>query len=673
MTKHINNKPLKVLACLFVIFFVIVAGYEYIQYGSIFNNTEHFRKIYSEAVDLKNNEEYSAAFTRLEDISPRYEAYDAVLYQQAQCAAKTGDEASVQKRLKALITKYPQSYLYIPSKYDLAKSYLRSNNNDLASDTFQNIVNSHGGTDYEIGSYYYLGELNSDKNKQAAVKYWKKYISLSQDGRFSSDCVSRILASEAELSPEDNLFVGIVFLNAKNYEEAVKYFSNADVRKNWYYLGKISIYRNNFADAKDYIFNGVSDYASEFSQDELGDILYALAGISPAPAQFWKELTLLNRPKVADIALFNYAKYLPVAEANDAYKKIVDEHIKGSYSSEALKNLFWNAYKSGQFVAAKEYATKHINSFNTTKSAPEMNFWLGKIYEKEGNRDAALKSYNRIILKYPDDYYAFRAYGRITYLTKGVDFGWDMGYNSPIKNEHFVLELPYSYSEIKTKFGATLAELLLVEDFTTIDYFNDFKEPFIESWIYYKKGLSSTSTTTARNAMEEYPDKPDRTDKKWNFVYPCYFAAEVNKYSQRNKISPYILIALIREESYFNPLALSGSNAVGLTQILPSTAREVSERRGYGIINEFLLFNPEINIKYGSAYYAQIKKQMDDNNLYAVASYNGGAGALSSWLKKTNAADMDEFVEYIPYDETKNYIKKVFRSYWNYVRLYGEQ
>ena len=147
---------------------------------------------------------------------------------------------------------------------------------------------------------------------------------------------------------------------------------------------------------------------------------------------------------------------------------------------------------------------------------------------------------------------------------------------------------------------------------------------------------------------------------------------EINKYAQRNRISPYILISLIREESYFNPLSLSPSNAVGLTQILPSTAKEVSSRRGYGSINEFLLFNPETNIKYGSAYFAQILKQNNNNIVYAVASYNGGAGAVASWVKKANYKDMDEFVENIPYPETKNYVKKVFRSYWNYVRIYAE-
>ncbi len=674
MAKKSNNTAIKFLIALFIIFFSCVAGYEYFQYGSVFNNSEHYRKIYKNALELKSSEEYSQAFSTLEGISPRYEAYDAVLFLQAQCAAQTGNELSVQKSLKALTSKYPQSYLYIPAKYDLAKSFLRSGDNDLAAGMFQNIINSHSNTDYETGSYYYLAQINSEKSQPTAVKYWKKYISQSQDGRFSLDCANSIVSSGADLSGTDKYYLGVTYYNNQKFDEATKYLSEAPIEKSWYYLAKTYIAKQNYAQAKEYIKIGLQKYTSDFSQDELAEIMYAYANISSSKTQAWDELSdiALSKNEIEDIALFNKAEYLPKDRAIVLYKKIVSNHLKGDYASEALKKLFWYEYKAGHYNAAKDLALKHLNSFTGTKSAPEMNYWLAKIYEKENNKEAAMKAYNRILNKYPDDYYAMRAFGRINYLTKGKDPQWNITSKTAINEEDFVLELPYSYSEIKTKFGATLAELLMVEDFATIEYFYDFKEPFIESWIYYKKGLRSTATTTARNAMETYGEKPDRTDKKWRFVYPCYFVTEINKYSDRNKISPYLMIALIREESYFNPLALSQSNAVGLMQILPSTAKEVSQRRGYGNINEFLLFNPETNIKFGTAYFAQIKKQLDNSNIYAVASYNGGAGAISSWLKKSETPDIDEFIENIPYSETQNYVKKVFRSYWNYVRIYNE-
>lgn len=674
MARNSNNKAIKVLITLFMLFFICVSGYEYFQYGSVFNNTEHYRKVYAEALEQRNNEEFSQAFATLERISPRYEAFDAVLYQQAQCAAKVGDEASVQKRLKSLINKYPNSYLYVPAKYDLAKSFLRSGDKTSASAAFENIINSHKDTDYETGSYYYLGDLNSENNKNTAIKYWKKYIEQSQDGRFSLDCVNNIITSNQTLTDADNYYIGLVYINNQKQDEALKYLQKTSIDKSWYHIAKIYISKKNYLKAKEYISIGLKKYTKNYKKDDLANLLYSFVAIAPSAKNAWNDLGLLatNNTEVEDIILFNKAKYVSDIQAQILYKKIVDLYVKGDYSSEALKKLFWHQYNLKNFSIAKDLAGKHVSLFSNTKSAPEMNYWLGKIYEREGNDALAIKIYTRILTKYPDDYYAMRAYGRINYLTKGVDYGWNFSIKGELEETDFELNLPYSYSDIKTRFGATLAELLLVEDFATIEYFHDFNEPFIESWIAYKKGLKSTATTIARNAMEEYEDKPARTDEKWKFIYPCYFAEEINKYATRNKITPYLLISLIREESYFNPLALSKSNAVGLTQILPSTAREVAERKGYGRINEFLLFNPETNIKFGASYFAQIKKQLEDNNLYAVAAYNGGAGAVSTWINRYPTSDLDEFVEKIPYSETQSYVKKVFRSYWNYIRLYME-
>jgi len=674
LAKNSNNKAIKVLITLFVLFFVCVSGYEYLQYGSVFNNTEHYRKIYSEALEQRNNEEFSQAFATLERISPRYEAFDAVLYQQAQCAAKVGDEASVQKRLKSLINKYPNSYLYIPAKYDLAKSYLRSGDKAAATSTFENIINSHKNTNYETGSYYYLGDLNSTNNKTVALKYWKKYIEQSQDGRFSLDCANNILASNTTLTNDDNYYIALVYLNNGKQDKALKHLQNTSIDKSWYYIAQIYISQKNYLKAKEYLKLGLKNHTKNYKKEDLANLLYSYASLAPSAKTAWNELgdMAFKNADVEDIILFNKAKYASGIQAQVLYKKIVDLYVKGDYSSEALKKIFWHQYNLKNFAQAKEIAGKHVSLFSDTKSAPEMNYWLGKIYEKEGNDALAIKIYTRILTKYPDDYYAMRAYGRINYLTKGVDYGWNFSIKGELKETDFELNLPYSYTDIKTTFGGTLAELLLVEDFSTIEYFNGFNEPFIESWIAYKKGLKSTATTIARNAMEEYIDKPSRTDEKWKFIYPCYFAEDINKYAIRNKITPYLLISLIREESYFNPLALSKSNAVGLTQILPSTAREVAERKGYGRINEFLLFNPATNIKFGAAYFAQIKKQLQDSNLYAVAAYNGGAGAVSSWINRYPTNDLDEFIEKIPYSETQNYVKKVFRSYWNYVRLYME-
>ncbi|MDD3594652.1 MAG: transglycosylase SLT domain-containing protein [Candidatus Gastranaerophilales bacterium] len=673
MAKQQSNTVIKFLIIAFLIFFAGVAGYEYFQYGSIFNNAEHYRKIYKTAMEQKENEEYSQAFSTLMTISPRYEAYDAVLFLQAQCAAKTGDEASVQKNLKALISKYPGSYLYLQAKYDLAKSYLRSKNIDLAKGEFENIINAHKDTDFETGSYYYLAEMYSQKDKETAIKYWKKYISQSSDGRFSQDCVNNLITNKANLSNDERYNIGLVYYNAQKFSEAIFFLKDISISKSWYYLAKSYQAVNNYKNAKDIIRQGLQNYSTSSDLQQVENAMYAYAAMSASKSLAWDELTdiVLAQKNIEDIALYNKANYLDKGRALVLYKKIMDNHLKGNYSSEALWQLIWNAYQNKNYEEAKQYALKHLNNFTNTKSAPKVNFWLGKIYEKEHNKDMAKKIYTRILNKYPDDYYAFRAFGRLNELDGGKDPKWSANKKNRIENIDFELELPYSYSEIKNKFTATTAELLLVEDFDTIDIFHDFKEPFIESWILYRKGLKSKAATTARDAVEEMNDKPVRTDKRWHFVYPVYFGELINKYSARNSLDAYLLLALIREESYFNNLALSSSNAVGLMQLMPSTAREIALNNGFGQINEFLLFNPETNIKYGTRYLKQLRNQLDNKPMLEVCAYNGGAGSVNKWAKSLTYEDGDEFIENIPYPETQNYVKKVFRSYWNYMRIYA--
>ena len=127
-----------------------------------------------------------------------------------------------------------------------------------------------------------------------------------------------------------------------------------------------------------------------------------------------------------------------------------------------------------------------------------------------------------------------------------------------------------------------------------------------------------------------------------------------------------ILQSIIKEESHFNPLAKSCVGASGLMQLMPATYTEIA--KNIGISGD--IYNPESNIKAGSAYYSNLKRAFDGKDLYAISAYNGGIGSVKTWFSKLIYNDTDEFVEQIPYPETKNYVKKVFRTYWVYGNMY---
>ena len=106
-------------------------------------------------------------------------------------------------------------------------------------------------------------------------------------------------------------------------------------------------------------------------------------------------------------------------------------------------------------------------------------------------------------------------------------------------------------------------------------------------------------------------------------------------------------------------------------QLMPSTAKEIGAKHGVTIDSVKDLHNPETNIKLGSYYYAELKSMLNGLDISSVAAYNGGIGSVNRWKSSLYYNDTDEFVEQIPYQETKDYVKKVFRSYWNYIRIYS--
>jgi soluble lytic murein transglycosylase len=130
------------------------------------------------------------------------------------------------------------------------------------------------------------------------------------------------------------------------------------------------------------------------------------------------------------------------------------------------------------------------------------------------------------------------------------------------------------------------------------------------------------------------------------------------------------MMGIIRTESTFNPEAQSPVGAIGLMQLMPSTAHDIGAKHGISGFNTSYLFNPELNIKLGNIYYSTIRNMLDKKDVSAVAAYNGGIGAVTKWKSNLKYNDTDEFVEQIPYEETKYYVERVFQSYWNYSRIY---
>jgi soluble lytic murein transglycosylase len=157
----------------------------------------------------------------------------------------------------------------------------------------------------------------------------------------------------------------------------------------------------------------------------------------------------------------------------------------------------------------------------------------------------------------------------------------------------------------------------------------------------------------------------------WQYSFPFLYAQEIQKNcTGRKNVDDYLMHALVREESYYNHLAVSSSRAIGLTQVMPGTAYGVAKNLRISITSPAALFDPALNLALGTSYFSLCLSRFHENSLFAVASYNGGAGAVRSWINRAGSNDLDVFVENIPFRETREYVRKVFRSYWTYYTIY---
>ncbi len=159
-------------------------------------------------------------------------------------------------------------------------------------------------------------------------------------------------------------------------------------------------------------------------------------------------------------------------------------------------------------------------------------------------------------------------------------------------------------------------------------------------------------------------------DKILKAVYPIHYSEYVEKYAKGNNVDPYMIYAIIKAESNFNPNVKSESDAIGLMQLLEETADEVSNATKDESVTTEELYNPETNIRLGTSYYSYLLKHYQGNNVLALTAYNAGMGNVDAWIEmgiiKSDGSDMEN----IPYKETNNYVRKILRDYQYYLKLY---
>jgi soluble lytic murein transglycosylase len=176
-----------------------------------------------------------------------------------------------------------------------------------------------------------------------------------------------------------------------------------------------------------------------------------------------------------------------------------------------------------------------------------------------------------------------------------------------------------------------------------------------------------------KSLVSNYFSIPPATapERFWELLFPLPFRRDLIRQSTASDLDPHMVAGLVRQESEFNPKVISRANAYGLTQVVPSTGRELARKAGIRGFTTSMLFQPATNLQLGTRYLRSLLSQWDGKWEETLASYNAGKSRVLNWITWGKFQEPAEFVETIPFNETKDYVQSVLRNAAAYRRIYG--
>lgn len=388
----------------------------------------------------------------------------------------------------------------------------------------------------------------------------------------------------------------------------------------------------------------------------------------------------------------------------------VAAEFKGTEAAdEAIWRTGWRAYRAGRYTeAARVFSSREAGSSGGAKKS-QFLYWTARSLEKTGRRKEAAEAYNRVCASEPS-YYCQTSLYRLEIIAGG-----SATVRSAFSNTapfEAVAEVPSveapenddAYGERpRGQLNDVAVDAELPADVAQEPESDLSLDPrYLAARELLILGLDNYASKELSGLMKKYPDDPaailDLADLFYQAedyyramrIYYRYLskidpkersaaAAELREYSfppglvdsvrlkAPEGVDPYLVAAVMREESSYNPGAVSVTGALGLMQIMPATGRFVARELGRADFEPRELLNPETNIRMGSWYLGYLYKRFDQDLVLTIAGYNAGPGAARRW-RDTLPTDFDEFIESIPYAETRRYAKKVLKSYAEFRR-----
>jgi len=355
-------------------------------------------------------------------------------------------------------------------------------------------------------------------------------------------------------------------------------------------------------------------------------------------------------------------------EAIQLYADIIKLFPKSQVRDDAAWRLAWLYYRNGDLAAgAATFELLASQSSNGPLGTAAL-YWQARLAEKSGDLDSARQLYRQVVNTAAESYYQTLSLRALQRLGEVADEP-KIERPSAIQESDppMAADLLFHITRARTLSSLSLRQLAVAE----LDEINRrTKSAGRMRTLLMREYFQSGAYGRSLQLANQLPSSRSERDL---YRYPLAFWDMIQQKAQDRGLDPYLVLALIRQESLFDSRARSPAAAMGLMQLIPPTAARVAKQLGLSAPSQESLFEPEVNLTLGTQYLKDLLQRYSNNWYKAIAAYNAGEAAVDRWEREIVTDDIEEFVERIPYVETRGYVKLVLRNHQIYKRLYDTQ
>jgi soluble lytic murein transglycosylase len=387
------------------------------------------------------------------------------------------------------------------------------------------------------------------------------------------------------------------------------------------------------------------------------------------PSQSWAEEALNNLAT-------HYILQSDDESAEKTFREMYTKFPTGHYAERAAWKIGWWAYKDANYAETVRVFEGAAVNFPRSDYRPPWLYWSARAHEALREPALAEARYALVETDYRNSYYGRLASRRLNTARPPTAPSEPPATNSEsgIQNSEFP-KLPANESVVRALLSLDLYDQALDELHYAQKVWGD--SSAIQAtigWIYYRRGELRAGINVMKRAYPQYlaAGGEQLPPELLKVLFPINYWSLIRRYSNEHQLDPYVVAALIAQESTFTADVKSAANAYGLMQLLPSTGRQYAKRLSLPRFSLSMLTTAEANIKMGTAYFADLVKQFGGLH-FALATYNAGPSRIAKWIAAKPGLERDEFIDDIPFPETQNYVKRILGTAEDYRRLYGPE